>query len=148
MVLNESVGPTLTKKDIAKMHAEKNTTIYKVNVEIQGDVYVTYTASIDADLFLDFTKDYGELDEISEYYAEYLYERIERQKVIDADWPYYTMSVGHIHYELLAHIIAWDFARIPNAGRIDLNVDESRLSVIGFMSVLGFSGIEEFDWGK
>ena len=148
MLLDESRNQTVSKRELAKDYADNRTSLTTHTIMMCGQSYTTYYAHFETDLFAIWKDDKNSLYEVVGYYAEYLYERIEKQKIADRRWPYCTMSISHINSEVKSHLCGWFMLSLESTKITDLNVDERRVLVLPLMYWYGYQGDTNIDWGK
>ena len=148
MLLDERRNQTVSKRELAKEYAENRTTLERKTISMDGQSYTTYYAHFETDIFAIWKDDEDLLYEVVGYYTEYLYERIENQKIADGRWPYCTMSTSHINSEVKSHLWGWFKLSIESTKITDLNVDERRSYVLLLMYRFGYQGDMTIDWGK
>lgn len=115
------------KKRAAKILV-KNTKVTAGSVTKDGETYVTYNADIESERFSTWKNDIKQLKEVTQYYADYLHQRIERKMDQDDADKYWTMSENHIYAETMAHVTIWFYSGrlVKSTEIVNLNVDENR----------------------
>ena len=136
----------------------KKTTITRSTVTHSDTEFLTYTISIESNLFAGFYTDYLALTSTAKEYSNRVY-RIIKNKMEDERRPgekYWLMSEDHIYAELMVHIEIWfdlkdknlitDFMKKTRekAKIAELNVDERRFPVRFGMFMFDYLGEGEF----